>query len=78
MKELQLLSDRRAVVVGGARGIGGSITECLAAHGAKTTALYCGAGPAAADLRARGGSGGWLRGRTAGGRQGNGPLPRVP
>ena len=33
------LSDKHAVVTGGARGIGAAVTRILAAHGAKVTML---------------------------------------
>jgi NAD(P)-dependent dehydrogenase (short-subunit alcohol dehydrogenase family) len=41
----QALSDRHAVVTGGARGIGAAVTRMLAAHGAKVTMLGRSAAP---------------------------------
>ena len=50
------LADKVALVVGGSRGIGGAITECLCAAGASTVFTHTGAPKrrnAVADLRAR-------------------------
>ncbi len=43
----QALAGRHAVVTGGARGIGASVTRALVAHGAKVTMLGRSAAPSA-------------------------------
>lgn len=50
------LNDKKALVLGGSRGIGAAIVERLASDGAATTFTYAGSAEAAADLAGKTGA----------------------